>query len=586
MTRSPGFGCSSKGSAVANDLLSHLLLANLAGAAAILAVLSLRAPARAQFGAELAYALWLIVPAAMLASLIPARTVLAPASVVTPDPMIDLTQGFIAKSAMPPHPVTSAALDLAYVLIGVWLAGVAASLILLAIGQRRALARFGRITTDPDDARLGRAANPSVGPALVGVVRPRVVVPHDFEARFEADERAMVLAHERTHLASGHATINGLTALLKALNWFNPLVHVAARHARVDQELACDAAVVRQFPGARQTYGQALLKTQLAFMPLPLGCDWPVRSPSLLEQRIQMLAQRKPGRLRLLGGAVFVATLTAGAGLAAWSAEPADVRFPASPARAAVLPRSPLTSTVKPHTEDGADTAGLEPRTTVLAQVGSEAADVKPAAPAGSSKDIDRYVGAYEITRFVSMIVTRQGDALVLQQQQGPPPEQFLPGSDGVWTSTQSGRQFRFDLGPDGRVIDLSFGDGPVPGKMRRLPDGEVEKRAAELAARIKAQVPDSRTEGVIRELIGSVRDGSINFDRSFGERMAIAARAQFPQMQGDFKSLGDLKTLAFKGVGPGGGDIYEAAFANGKREFRVLLDQQGRIDAMNNPSG
>ena len=48
-----------------------------------------------------------------------------------------------------------------------------------------------------------------------------------------------------------------------------------------------------------------------------------------------------------------------------------------------------------------------------------------------------------------------------------------------------------------------------------------------------------------------------------------------------DFKSLGDLKSLAFKGVGPQGGDIYDATFANGQREFRVLVDAQGRIDAM-----
>jgi hypothetical protein len=477
-------------------------------------------------------------------------------------------------------------------MVAVWLAGVMASLILLVVGQRRAIARFGRITVDADDAGLARASNPSVGPALVGVVRPRVVVPSDFEARFDATERAMIVAHERTHLARGHASINGLTALLKAANWFNPLVHVAARYARVDQELACDAAVVGRFPGARQTYAQALLKTQLAFMPLPLGCDWPVRSASLLEKRIQMLAQQKPGRVRLLGGAVFIAALTAGAGLAAWSAEPADVRFTASPVHSPAIVRSAPPPAVAPSSDGGADKTGLAPQAADLASAepkpqivaagyGPVAAAATAAAPAGAPKDIDRYVGGYEITRYAAMIVTRQGDGLLVTQQQGPPPELFLPGSDGVWVGTQSGRHFTFDLGPDGRVIDLNFGDGAVPGTMKRLPNGEAEKRAAELAAKIKAQVPDTRTEGVIRELIRSVLDGSINFDRFFGERMAILARVQFPDMQSDLKSLGDLKSLAFKGVGVQGGDIYEAAFANGQREFRVLVDAQGRIDAM-----
>jgi beta-lactamase regulating signal transducer with metallopeptidase domain len=585
---------------VANDLVFHLVLANLAGAAAVLVVLALRGPARAQFGAGLAYALWLIVPAAMLASLFPARTVLVPAPVVTPDPMIDLTHGVVAASAMPYRPVAGAPLDIAQILIGVWLAGVVVSLILLAIGQRRAIARFGRITVDADDARLARASNPSVGPALIGVVRPRVVIPDDFEARFEADERAMILAHERTHLARGHASINGLTALLKAVNWFNPLGHVAARYARVDQELACDAAVVERFPGARKTYAQALLKTQLAFMPLPLGCDWPVRSASLLEKRIEMLAHHKPGRVRLLGGAVFVAALTAGAGLAAWSAEPADVRFTAGPAREAVLPRPSLMSAVTPSSDDGGAKTGLarqpasqapaEPRPETLAQgygpAAAQAAVPPAASPAAGPADLDRYVGAYQITRFGSMIVTRQGDTLVLQPQPGPPPEQYLRGSDGVWTGAQSGQRVRFDLGPDGRVIDLSFEGGAIPGTMMRRPDGEAEKRAAELAARVKAQTPDPRTEGVIRELIRTVLDGSIDFDRFFGERAAVQARAQVPGMQSDLKSLGDLKSLAFKGVGPQGGDQYVVTFANGQREFRVILDAQGRIDTMNNPSG
>ena len=513
---------------MASELLFHLVLANLAAATAILAVLALRGAARATFGAGLAYGLWLVVPAAMLASLLPPRTVWLPAPHLTFHPMLTLAQGVMARPGMAHLPAAGVRLDATQILIAVWLAGVAVSLVLLAIGQRRALARFGPVTADAGDARLGRAANPSVGPALVGVVRPRVVLPNDFEARFEPEERAMILAHERTHLACGHASINALTALLKAANWFNPLIHLAARCARVDQELACDAAVIARFPATRQSYAQALLKTQLAYLPLPLGCDWPVLSASLLEKRIEMLVQQKPGRLRLLAGAVLIGALAAGSGLAAWAAEPAEVRVAAS-------------------------------------------------APG----DLDRYVGAYEITRFVSMIVTRQGDALVLQQQQGPPAETFRRGADGVWTGTDTGRQFIIDVAPDGRVIDLSFSGGPAPGRMRRLPDGAVDARAVELASKVQAQAPDSRTEGVIRELIRGVRAGSVNFDERFGERMAIAARAGFEQMQSDIQPLGELKTLAFKGVGPGGGDIYLATFANGQRVFRVLLDPQGRIDAM-----
>ncbi len=312
-----------------SDLLTSLGVANLAAAAAILIVLALRGRARSLLGARTAYALWLIVPAAMLATLAPARSILVPAA---PPMAVALEPTQVLTPAALAAPIASGpALDLSQLALAVWLTGVAVSLILLAIGQRRALSRFGPITADPEDPRLARAANPEVGPALVGFLRPRVIVPADFETRFDAGERAMILAHERIHLSGGDTAVNALVALMRAVNWFNPLVHLAARCARVDQELACDAAVVRRFPGERRSYAEALLKTQLATVPLPLGCDWPVRSQSLLEERIEMLALPSPGRARLAFGAAFVAALTLSAGLAAWSAEPPVVKAVAAP---------------------------------------------------------------------------------------------------------------------------------------------------------------------------------------------------------------------------------------------------------------
>jgi beta-lactamase regulating signal transducer with metallopeptidase domain len=319
---------------VTNSLLSPLIDANLAAAFAILAVLALRRRARALVGPRIAYGLWLVVPAAMLAILAPPRVVMvaAPASFASiPAPATSAFPSSLAQPNALAAAARSRPADMSHFLVGLWLAGSAASLVLLVLGQRRALRQFGSITADPRDPRLARATNPLVGPAVVGVFRPRLIVPADFEIRFDASERAMILAHEHTHLGSGHAAINALTALAQAVNWFNPLIHIAARYARTDQELACDAAVVSRFPNERRTYAQALLKTQLTDAPLPLGAAWPARSPTLLAERIEMLARKTPGRLRLFAGAAVVATLTVGAGVAAWSAEP-PVRQFANPA--------------------------------------------------------------------------------------------------------------------------------------------------------------------------------------------------------------------------------------------------------------
>jgi beta-lactamase regulating signal transducer with metallopeptidase domain len=56
---------------MSETILSALLRANLAGAAAILLVLALRGPVRRRFGAASAYLLWSAVPIVVLAGLLP-----------------------------------------------------------------------------------------------------------------------------------------------------------------------------------------------------------------------------------------------------------------------------------------------------------------------------------------------------------------------------------------------------------------------------------------------------------------------------------------------------------------------------------
>src|SRR6201999_1923955 len=100
------------------------------------------------------------------------------------------------------------------------------------------------------------------GPAVLGMLRPRIVMPDAFQEHFTAAEQAAILAHERVHLARQDARINALAAFLRCFCWFNPLIHLGARWLRIDQELACDAIAVSASV-SRQTYAKALLKSQL-----------------------------------------------------------------------------------------------------------------------------------------------------------------------------------------------------------------------------------------------------------------------------------------------------------------------------------
>jgi beta-lactamase regulating signal transducer with metallopeptidase domain len=282
------------------DFLLLLAKVNLAMAGAILAVGLLRRPMRAAFHAPLAYTLWLLVPAAALASLLPPRVVVAtaqPANMTLPLVLPRLPA--VAVQATP-------FFDEGLLLFLCWLAGVSAMALFLVWQQRR----FHR------SEKSGVA-----GPAVTGFWRPRIVVPAAFAAQFSAPEQAAILAHEAAHLARQDARVNAVVAGLRCLNWFNPLVHLGALWLRTDQELACDAAAMKHV--TRVDYANALLRSQMRAQALPLGCAWPGGEHPLTE-RVALLKRRLPGRAGAVTGLGVVAFLTILAGISAWAAQPAQ----------------------------------------------------------------------------------------------------------------------------------------------------------------------------------------------------------------------------------------------------------------------
>ena len=147
------------------------------------------------------------------------------------------------------------------------------------------------------------------------------MLPSDFTSRYTPDEQRLVIAHEQLHIERGDIPAQALATLLRCVFWFHPLVHVAAARFRFDQELACDAAVVARFPEARRSYGDAMLKTQLAGFGLPVGCHWQSSHP--LKERISMLKQSPPGTRHRRVAAALVFSLAAATSLVAWAAQPA-----------------------------------------------------------------------------------------------------------------------------------------------------------------------------------------------------------------------------------------------------------------------
>nr|MEA2799733.1 hypothetical protein [Phenylobacterium sp.] len=220
---------------------------------------------------------------------------------------------------------------------------------------------------------------------------PRIVTPDDFAARYSPREQLVVLAHEQTHIARHDSRINAAVALLRCASWFNPLVHVFAQTLRIDQELACDAQVVAAHPNARRSYAEAMLKTQLAARPLPIGCYWPAQAAHPLTERISLLARKSPGRARRRAGTAAVALLGLGVAWSAWAARPAETVLAAQPLQALAAPTDrvwPAAAPTPPRPEGRRTAAALQLRTRTPAEPAAEAAPLAAPLPEADPQPI------------------------------------------------------------------------------------------------------------------------------------------------------------------------------------------------------
>lgn len=284
------------------DWLGRGWLLLLAFSAAVLLVAALRKPCRQLFGTERAFQLWLLPPLAMLASQLP-HAAAAHASTM---PTVVYAIASIA-AALPARAEAGNPFDWRAAAMLLWLTGIAIALALAACAQWSYRRRLRGALRLPDSAvrwPVLLATRADVGPALVGAWRARIVLPADFESRYDASERVLILAHEATHARRGDGWWCLCAQIVSAVFWFHPLAWWALAALRHDQELACDASVLRQHGALRRSYAYAMLKTQSATFALPVGCPWSPRHP--ITERIAMLKLKQPSAVRRFTGAFLV----------------------------------------------------------------------------------------------------------------------------------------------------------------------------------------------------------------------------------------------------------------------------------------
>src|SRR5215471_6871419 len=96
----------------------------------------------------------------------------------------------------------------------------------------------------------------------------------------------------------------------------------------------------------------------------------------------------------------------------------------------------------------------------------------------------------------------------------------------------------------------------PVNRRRRFSPRGEHEFFPKIVDAQFSA----------LRRNIRELQLGQPNYEM-MSANLADATRQQLPQLKTIMDQLGALQTVTFKGVGPGGADIYEVKFEHGSTE-------------------
>lgn len=107
----------------------------------------------------------------------------------------------------------------------------------------------------------------AVSPMLIGVYRPRLLLPARLDA-LTREQQHMIVAHELHHLRNRDPLRLATASFLRTIFWFNPALRWMARQMAWALELHCDQHVLAGRPQQqRKQYAAALLQQWTAFAP-------------------------------------------------------------------------------------------------------------------------------------------------------------------------------------------------------------------------------------------------------------------------------------------------------------------------------
>jgi hypothetical protein len=390
--------------------------------------------------------------------------------------------------------------------------------------------------------RMGTAAGvsvyiaPDVGPAVVGLLRPHIVVPA-WLAESSPSHQAIVIAHEQEHL-SGH-DLQLLTVgwcLVVLMPWNVPLWWQLHR-LRYAIEVDCDARVIKRGLDTRQ-YGQMLIDVSQR-PSLYLGAVAAIsESRSFLERRITLMA-RASGRRGSVAAVAFGSV---------------------------ALILISVAVQVTPPTVGSSD--GTQQPVVLTPQI------------------LDRYVGFY--VRGATMVTTvrRDGARLLLKLPGRDLPEATLVAdSETVFHL----RVFSSDTGPSlvflrdarGDTTSVVWDYGTNKVSMPRVDASVAQTIKIANEARARSNTPVRGSDAALRRLIDGIRSRNPNY-REMSPWFAELVR-DTASLNEEYVRWGAVQSIEFRGVNRSGYDMYEVHQVGGTSSWFISLGADGRIEDADN---
>jgi beta-lactamase regulating signal transducer with metallopeptidase domain/protein involved in polysaccharide export with SLBB domain len=275
---------------------------------------------------------------------------IGPAAVATDRGDVVTDDGFVGPRLVgtPSVVVPPGQLDVAMIVVILWLAGATIHttiLIAMRLGWSWRLRR-SRVSPPADVAtlladvsrRLGIRCNvrllvtsEPVGPAVSGVFRPILVLPHAILSGPTTAKLAAVLAHELIHVRRGDPLVGLWQWLVQTVWWFHPLVWWSNRELSEQRERCCDEEVLAGLGCDPAEYAQNLIDLlKLKRRLRPVFTFSGVRPVEVTSRRLESIMdrtrrfRRRTPRSYWLALAVGILALAPGAGLTLQGSPPAD----------------------------------------------------------------------------------------------------------------------------------------------------------------------------------------------------------------------------------------------------------------------